>query len=56
MDWLTHNRTNLGPNGWEQLVGAEDIECASTAGNHFTMMRHPITTELASLMRRALKI
>ncbi|EKD13976.1 polyketide synthase [Drepanopeziza brunnea f. sp. 'multigermtubi' MB_m1] len=56
MDWLTHNRTDLGPNGWEKLVGAENIECQSTAGNHFTMMRQPVTAELAALMKAALKL
>ncbi|KAK2629894.1 hypothetical protein QTJ16_000714 [Diplocarpon rosae] len=56
MEWLTCDRANLGPNGWDQLLGAGNIECASTAGNHFSMMREPVTGELAALMKAALKL
>jgi iterative type I PKS product template protein len=43
MDWLVHNRTNLGPNGWEKLVG-DNVKCLSMPGNHFTMMRAPLVS------------
>ncbi|KUJ15366.1 ketoacyl-synt-domain-containing protein [Mollisia scopiformis] len=56
MYWLTNNRTDLGSNGWEKLVGGKNIKCMSTSGNHFTMMRQPITTELAALMKEALEL
>ena len=44
MYWLSHDRTDLGPNGWEKLVGGENIKCVSTSGNHFSMMRDPIVS------------
>jgi iterative type I PKS product template protein len=44
MYWLTNNRTDLGSNGWEKLVGGKNIKCMSTSGNHFTMMRQPIVS------------
>ncbi|KAK6610575.1 Conidial yellow pigment biosynthesis polyketide synthase 2 [Botrytis cinerea] len=56
MDWLTHDRKDLGHNGWEKLVGEGNMKCLSTAGNHFTMMRDPITNDLAKLMKQALKM
>ncbi|TGO36632.1 hypothetical protein BHYA_0119g00220 [Botrytis hyacinthi] len=56
MDWLTHDRKDLGHNGWEKLVGEGNIKCMSTGGNHFTMMRDPITNDLAKLMKQALKM
>jgi iterative type I PKS product template protein len=49
MDWLVHNRTNLGSNNWEKLVG-NNVTCLSMPGNHFTMMRAP----LVSLLDRVL--
>lgn len=56
MDWLTHDRKDLGHNGWEKLVGEGNVKCMSTSGNHFTMMRDPITRDLAKLMKQALEI
>lgn len=44
MDWLTHDRQDLGHHGWEKLVGEGNIKCMSTTGNHFTMMRDPIVS------------
>ncbi|TVY82326.1 Conidial yellow pigment biosynthesis polyketide synthase [Lachnellula suecica] len=56
MQWLVENRTHrLGTNGWERLVG-QNIKCVSTKGNHFTMMRAPITQELSLLMKEALDV
>jgi len=56
MDWLTHDRKDLGHNGWEKLVGKGNVRCMSTRGNHFTMMRDPITRDLANLMKQALEL
>ncbi|RAL59691.1 hypothetical protein DID88_000324 [Monilinia fructigena] len=56
MDWLTHDRKDLGHNGWEKLVGEGNVKCMSTSGNHFTMMRDPITRDLSKLIKEALEI
>jgi iterative type I PKS product template protein len=44
MKWLVENRKDLGPNGWENLLGKGKVECVSTTGNHFTMMKAPIVS------------
>jgi iterative type I PKS product template protein len=46
MYWLSNDRTDLGPNGWDKLVGGKNIKCVSTTGNHFSMMRDPIVSFL----------
>lgn len=53
MAWLSYDRKDLGSNGWEKLVG-NNVKCLSTMGNHFTMMRDPITKELARLIKQEL--
>ncbi|KAA8573327.1 hypothetical protein EYC84_003814 [Monilinia fructicola] len=52
---LTHDRKDLGHNGWERLVGEGNVKCMSTPGNHFTMMRDPITV-IVELIKEALEI
>ena len=42
MKWLLNNRTDFGYNGWDELLGAENITTTSISANHFTMMREPI--------------
>jgi thioesterase domain-containing protein len=44
MYWLSNDRTDLGSNGWEKLVGGKNVRCVSTEGNHFSMMRDPIVS------------
>jgi hypothetical protein len=39
MNWLLNNRTDFGPNGWENLLGNALIETTSLEGNHFTLMK-----------------
>ncbi|KAH6673078.1 hypothetical protein B0J14DRAFT_701044 [Halenospora varia] len=56
MQWLCENRGNLGPNGWEGLVGRKNVKCVSTRGNHFTMMRAPITDEVAAFIKQAVDV
>lgn len=41
MKWLLNNRTDFGYNGWDQLLGAENIRTTNMEGNHFTIMRAP---------------
>lgn len=47
MYWLVHDRTDFGTNGWEKLVG-DNIKCAVTPGNHFSMMKDPIVSYSSS--------
>lgn len=53
MRWLLNDRTDFGFNGWEALLGAENIRTASMQGNHFTMMREPVVRH--SFRKRVLK-
>lgn len=39
--FLLDDRKDFGSNGWEQLLGEENITSVSTKGNHFTMIREP---------------
>jgi len=48
MQWLVEDRSDLGPNGWERLVGGRNVTCLNVEGNHFTMMREPIVSLLLS--------
>lgn len=41
MKWLLNNRTDFGYNGWDRLLGAENIRTTNMEGNHFTIMRTP---------------
>ena len=53
MKWLSENRSDLGTNGWEKLVGVGNVRCVNTRGNHFTMMREPIVgIHIRSLRRK----
>ena len=39
--FLLDDRHDLGPNGWDKLLGEENIITMPVQGNHFTMMREP---------------
>ena len=39
--FLLDDRHNLGPNGWDRLLGEENIITMPVQGNHFTMIREP---------------
>lgn len=39
--FLLDNRRDLGSNGWNKLLGEENIITMAVEGNHFTMMRKP---------------
>ncbi|KAJ6155451.1 hypothetical protein N7470_006017 [Penicillium chermesinum] len=56
MLWLLNNRTDLGPNGWDTLVGAKNIGGISVMeeANHFTMTRGEKAKELAAFMAGAM--
>ena len=55
MKWLLNNRTDFGSNGWERLLGTDDlvIETMDDA-NHFTMMAGDKVKELAVWVRKAM--
>lgn len=44
MKWLLNNRTDFGFNGWDQLLGGENISTTSVEGNHFSMMKEPLVS------------
>ena len=39
--FLLDNREKIGFNGWDKLLGQENIKTAFVEGNHFTMIRDP---------------
>ncbi|KAL6234380.1 hypothetical protein BDW75DRAFT_212575 [Aspergillus navahoensis] len=51
MDWLLDNRTDFGPNGWDQLLAKESFTCVSMEGNHFSMIVDPLVSGLIFLSR-----
>ncbi|KAL4788900.1 hypothetical protein BDV19DRAFT_397776 [Aspergillus venezuelensis] len=57
MRWLLQTRTesDLGPNGWDQLVGRRNItiEVIENA-NHFSMMNEPAAGRVSNFIRAAL--
>ena len=55
MKWLFNNRTDFASNGWDRLLGIEDlvIETIDDA-NHFTMMAGEKVKELAAVIRKAM--
>lgn len=46
MKWLLENRTDFGYNGWDKLLGGQNIETSNVDGNHFTMMKEPLVAAL----------
>lgn len=56
MQWLLNNRTNLGPNGWDTLVGQKNVGGITVmeGANHFTMTQGEKAKELAAFMAGAM--
>ena len=52
--WLLENRTDFGPNLWDEYLEKDKIECRQLEGNHFSMMRAPHAEVLAGLLREAI--
>ncbi|KAI4129005.1 MAG: hypothetical protein LQ338_002472 [Usnochroma carphineum] len=52
--WLLENRTDFGPNHWDEYVDGAEMTCRTMTGNHFTMMRDPCVVRLGELLREAL--
>ncbi|KAJ5148914.1 hypothetical protein N7448_000492 [Penicillium atrosanguineum] len=57
MLWLLNNRTDLGPNKWDTLVGPHNVGGITImeGANHFTMTRGEKAKELAAFMANAMK-
>jgi naphtho-gamma-pyrone polyketide synthase len=55
MHWLLNDREDLGPNGWDTLVGGENLKVEVMEGaNHFTMMEGERGRLLRDLIKRAI--
>lgn len=56
MLWLLNNRTDLGPNGWDTLVGPKNVGGITVmkGANHFTMTRGEKAKELAAFIANAM--
>ncbi|KAJ5887873.1 acetyl-CoA synthetase-like protein [Penicillium taxi] len=39
--WQTEPRQSLGPSGWDQVVGVENVECHSLEADHETILEDP---------------
>ena len=39
--WMLDQRVDFGPNGWDRLLGKDNVSGLNVPGNHFTMMREP---------------
>ena len=52
--WLLENRTDFGPNLWDEYLEKDKIHCRSMTGNHFSMMRAPLVENLSKFLREAL--
>ena len=52
--WLLENRTDFGPNLWDEYLSKDKIICRQMTGNHFNMMRDPFVGKLSEFLREAL--
>ncbi|KAI1152845.1 polyketide synthase [Nemania diffusa] len=57
MNWLLDNRSDFGPCGWDEVVGAQNISTFSMPGaNHFTMIKEPNALPLCGRIRDAVGV
>lgn len=54
VQFLLDNRTEFGPNGWDEYLDVCMMQIRHVPGNHFSMMRGDLAKQLASFMREAL--
>ena len=56
MTWLLNNRTDLGPNKWDSLVGKENVGGVTVIENtnHFTMTRGDAAKELSRFIANSM--
>jgi naphtho-gamma-pyrone polyketide synthase len=56
MKWLLNDRTDFGPNRWDQLVGTDRLRIEVLEGaNHFTMMDGTQGRKLSQFLARSLR-
>ncbi|KAL8813485.1 MAG: hypothetical protein Q9200_000219 [Gallowayella weberi] len=49
--WLLENRSDFGPNRWDEYVDGDRLTTKHMAGNHFSMMKEPCVAELGKILR-----
>ncbi|KAJ9319649.1 hypothetical protein DTO271D3_418 [Paecilomyces variotii] len=56
MLWLLNDRTDMGPNGWDTLVGPNNVAAieAIEGADHFTMMKGDKAAQLSAFIGRAM--
>jgi len=52
--WLLENRTDFGPNLWDEFLDLAKINTRQMPGNHFSMMKAPFVDRLTEFLREAL--
>ncbi|PNY22479.1 Polyketide synthase [Tolypocladium capitatum] len=53
--WLLLKRTNLGPNGWDRLVGRDNMTIEVLEGaNHFSMLKETTAKRVSAFISRAM--
>ncbi|KAL0938411.1 polyketide synthase [Colletotrichum truncatum] len=53
-EWFCFDRTDFGPNGWDELVG-DDVECVAIDGHHRSLMVPPDAHQLVEVIDKALR-
>ncbi|KAI6776042.1 hypothetical protein HG530_002800 [Fusarium avenaceum] len=57
MKWLVNNRTDFGANGWDDLIGTDNIRILTVEdANHFTLLREPVVSLVCRMIREVLDI
>ncbi|KAL5612261.1 hypothetical protein BROUX41_000199 [Berkeleyomyces rouxiae] len=52
--FLLENRTDFGPNRWDEFLDWEKIQTRQISGNHFSMMHGSLAKQLGDIMREGL--
>ncbi|KAL9610910.1 MAG: hypothetical protein Q9167_004420 [Letrouitia subvulpina] len=52
--WLLENRSDFGPNLWDEYLEESKITTRQMEGNHFSMMRDPQVKKLTGFLQEAL--
>ena len=52
--WLLENRSDFGPNLWDEFLDEKKITTRQMPGNHFSMMKAPHVERLTTFLREAL--
>jgi len=53
--WLLENRTDFGPNLWDEYIDITKLRCRQMPGNHFSMMKGNEAVILGDLIREAVR-